>query len=76
MGTALGKGSTQSTGALASGVYRYCYVVMDSSQATGGHESSSSAWITVTVNSAFLAPGTPTVTATKLDVNQVLAVED
>jgi hypothetical protein len=74
MGTALGKGSTQSTGALASGVYRYCYVVMDSSQATGGHESSSSAWITVTVNSAFLAPGTPTVTATKLDVNQVLAV--
>ncbi|MGP8077015.1 MAG: beta strand repeat-containing protein [Thermoplasmata archaeon] len=69
-GTALGTSSTQSTGALTTGTYYYCYVVTDSSQAIGGHESASSAWDTVTVNPALTSAGSPSPPSPSIDSGQ------
>ena len=64
-GTALGTGSTQSTGAPPTGTYHYCYVVTDSES-----HSASSAWDLVTVNSALtkptISPSNPTIDSGQL----------
>jgi hypothetical protein len=50
-GTSLGTSQTQSTGALVTGTYYYCYVVTDDDS-----NSAASGWDTVTVNAPLVAP--------------------
>ncbi|MGI0156798.1 MAG: hypothetical protein ACREDE_11795, partial [Thermoplasmata archaeon] len=71
-GTALGTGSTQTTGreVAGPGTYYYCYEATDGSQGNGGPETASSPWAVLTATSTLTAPGPPAVSATELDVNQ------
>jgi hypothetical protein len=69
-GTALGTSSTQSTGDLATNTY-FCYVVTDSSAAA--HESGSSAWDMVTVDSTLVS-GSVSPSSVSIDAGQTIGL--